>query len=102
MESKSDNSGGTSVAQKSKTYLRHRVQSYVEGANSGGDEYETAIPAEAEAEFIDEDSVKVVEEVIEVSNITRGLLAETVLGTVSSIMFSMTILQILYIVHVQY
>ena len=84
MESKSDNSGGTSVAQKS---------------NSGGDEYETVIPAEAEAEFIDEDSVKVVEEVIEVSNITRGLLAETVLGTVSSIMFSMTILKILYIVY---
>lgn len=69
-----------------KTYIRHRVQSYVEGVNTTQDienteEYETEIPAEDQADFIDKETVEVVEEVVEVSSISRGLIAETILGT---------------------
>ena len=67
----------------SKTYIRHRVQSYVntvEGVDPSREEYETEIPAEDEANFVDKETVEVVEEVIEVSSISRGLIAETILG----------------------
>ena len=64
----------------SKTYIRHRVQSYVEGVDTSRENYETYIPAEDQADFVDKETVEVVEEVIEVSSITRGLIAETVLG----------------------
>ena len=70
----------------SKTYIRHRVQSYVntvEGVDPSREEYETEIPAEDEANFADKETVEVVEEVIEVSSITRGLFAETILGTIN-------------------
>jgi hypothetical protein len=63
-----------------KTYLRHRVQSYVEGVGTSQDLYETEIPAEDRADFADKETVEVVEEVIEVSSISRGLIAETILG----------------------
>lgn len=70
----------------SKTYIRHRVQSYVntvEGVDPSREEYETEIPAEDEANFADKETVEVVEEVVEVSSITRGLIAETILGTIN-------------------
>ncbi|XP_028401694.1 PGAP2-interacting protein-like [Dendronephthya gigantea] len=68
------------ASSSSKTYIRHRVQSYVEGVDTSRENYETYIPAEDQADFVDKETVEVVEEVIEVSSITRGLIAETVLG----------------------
>ena len=79
-----------------RTYMRHRVQSYVnavEGADQSGEEYETEIPANELSEFVDEETVKVAEEVIEVSNISRGLIAETILGTDNS-SFTITSIQV--------
>ena len=80
MSSKKDSEKSLSPG---KTYLRHRVQSYVEGVTNTGpseDLYETEIPAEDRADFADKETVEVVEEVIEVSSISRGLFAETILG----------------------
>ena len=67
----------------SKTYIRHRVQSYVgplDPSRASSEDYETEIPAEDQADFVDKDTAEVVEEVIEVSSISRGLIAETILG----------------------
>lgn len=83
-------------AHGSKTYLRHRAQSYVEGAVPAGEEYETVIPAEDEGEFVDKETVEVAEEVIEVSNITRGLLAETVLGKVCCLGIGRGTIQVMF------
>ena len=74
----------TSSPSKTKTYIRHRVQSYVEGLDTlpNREAYETEIPTEDQADFVDKETAEVVEEVIEVSSITRGLIAETFLGKV--------------------
>ena len=80
--SKSSKKDSQETSSPSKTYIRHRVQSYVEGVDTTREDYETEIPAEDQADFVDKETVDVVEEVIEVSSISRGLIAETILGKV--------------------
>ena len=74
---------GLSAAQR-RHELRHRAQSMMEEAEPFDDhseeEYETEIPEEQEDVFVEEELAHLAEEVIEYTNMARGIVAETVLG----------------------